>query len=53
MNRNQIAWCLWAVGTVLVALSWFGVVSTAVGWCGFGLGLVGSIISWGFSPPSS
>jgi hypothetical protein len=52
MNRNQIAWWCWAIGTILVLLSWFGVVSFTVGWCGFVLGLVGSAISWGLRPPS-
>lgn len=53
MNRNQIAWWLWAIGTILVVMSWTGGVSTNVGWCGFALGLVGSFISWGPRPPSS
>ena len=53
MKRNQIAWYMWAVGTVLVSLSWFDVVSPNIGWCGFALGLVGSSISWGLRPPSA
>jgi hypothetical protein len=53
MKRNQIAWCFWAVGTVLIALSWFQVVSTAIGWCGFGIGMAGSIMGWGVRPPKS
>ena len=51
MKRNQIAWWLWAIGTVLIVLSWVDVVSTNIGWCGFALGLVGSVISWGLRPP--
>lgn len=42
---------MWGVGTVLVVLSWFDVVSSNIGWFGFALGLVGSAISWGFRPP--
>jgi len=53
MKRNQIAWWLWAIGTVLVVLSWMGIVSVTVGWGGFAIGLVGSAISWGLRPPSS
>jgi len=53
MKRNQIAWWLWAAGTVLIVLSWMKVVSTTVGWCGFVIGFVGSIISWGLRPPPS
>jgi hypothetical protein len=51
MKRNQIAWWLWAGGTVLIALSWLKVVSATVGWIGFAIGLVGSVISWGVRPP--
>ncbi|HEU4835049.1 MAG TPA: hypothetical protein VFS90_11560 [Pyrinomonadaceae bacterium] len=53
MNRNQIAWYFWAIGTVLIVLSWVGVVSTTVGWGGFAIALVGSVISWGLRPPSN
>ncbi len=51
MKRYQIAWYLWAVGSVLIVLSWFQVVSIAIGWCGFGIGMVGSVIGWGLRPP--
>lgn len=51
MRRNQLAWWLWAAGTVLIVLSWLGAVSTIVGWCGFVIGLVGSVLSWGLRPP--
>jgi hypothetical protein len=53
MNRQQLAWWLWAAGTVLIALSWFSVVSAIVGWCGFGIGMAGSAIGWGLHPPPS
>jgi len=53
MKRNQIAWYLWAIGTLLVVLSWVGVVSPTIGWCGFAIGLVGTVISWGLRPPSA
>ncbi len=52
MKRNQIAWWLWAVGTVLIVLSWTHVVGTTIGWCGFGIGLVGSCLGWGLRPPA-
>jgi hypothetical protein len=51
MQRQQIAWYLWLIGCVLVVLSWIDVVSYKVGWCGFFIGLVGSVISWGLAPP--
>ena len=51
MNRQQISWWLWVVGTVLIALSWFNVVSTTIGWGGFLIGMVGSMSSWGVRPP--
>jgi hypothetical protein len=52
MKRNQIAWWLWAVGTVLIVLNWTNVVSITIGWCGFSIGLVGSCLSWGLRPPA-
>jgi hypothetical protein len=51
MSRDQIAWWLWAVGTVLIALSWFDIVPTTIGWLGFGIGMFGSVIGWGLRPP--
>ena len=51
MERNQIAWWLWAIGTVLIVMSWFDIVSTSIGWFGFAVALVGSVISWGLRPP--
>ena len=51
MSRNQIAWWFWAIGTVLVVLSWMNVVSYTIGWCGFVLGLVGNVLTWGLRPP--
>jgi hypothetical protein len=53
MKRNKIAWWFWAVGTVLIVLSWFAVVSTTVGWCGFAIGMVGSVMGWGLRPPQN
>jgi hypothetical protein len=53
MKRNQIAWYLWFIGTVLIVLSWFKVVNNTIGWCGFGMGMVGSVMSWGVRPPKS
>ena len=53
MRRQQIAWWLWALGTVLIVLSWVGDVSPTIGWCGFLLGLVGSVMGWGLRPPQS
>ena len=51
MNRQQIAWWLWAVGTVLIVMSWFDRVSPNVAWCGFAIGLFGSALGWGLRPP--
>lgn len=51
MSRQQISWWLWAAGSVIIALSWFKVVSNSVGWGGFVLGMVGSVIGWGVRPP--
>jgi hypothetical protein len=53
MNRNQIAWWFWAVGTILIVLSWTNVVTNTIGWCGLGLGLFGSCLGWGLRPPAN
>lgn len=53
MSKQQISWWLWAVGTVLIVLSWFEVVDTTIGWCGFAIGMVGSVLGWGLRPPQS
>jgi uncharacterized protein YlxW (UPF0749 family) len=45
MRRTQIAYGLWAIGTVVIVLSWFGLVNPIIGWGGFAVALVGSIIS--------
>ena len=42
---RSLSWALWSMGTVLVVLSWFHVVSPAVGWMGFAAGFLGSILS--------
>ena len=46
MKQSQVAYWLWSVGTVLIVLSWFGLVSPSVGWGGFVAALVGSVISF-------
>ena len=51
MDRRQIAWWLWAIGTILIGLSWFDVVTPTVGWCGFAIGMIGSVMGWGLRPP--
>ncbi len=53
MNRQQVAWWFWAAGSVLIVLSWFRVVSPLIGWIGFGIGMVGSVMGWGLRPPKS
>ena len=34
-------------------LSWFNVVTPTIGWCGFGLAMIGSVMGWGLSPPKA
>jgi hypothetical protein len=51
VTRQRIAWSFWAVGTALIVLSWFEVVTPQVGWIGFGIGMVGSVMGWGLTPP--
>jgi hypothetical protein len=53
LDKQKIAWWLWAIGTTVIVLSWINVVGPTVGWCGFGIGLVGSVLGWGVRPPQS
>jgi hypothetical protein len=46
MKRNHFAYWIWAIGTVLIVLSWFGFVSPIVGWIGFAVSLIGSFMSF-------
>ena len=39
-------WPAWWIGTILIALSWFGVVTTTVGWAGFALAGAASLGSY-------
>jgi tetratricopeptide (TPR) repeat protein len=43
---GQITWLLWGVGFLLLAASWFGVVSPQVGWFGFWLTAATAFLSW-------
>jgi hypothetical protein len=53
MDRQKIAWWLWAAGTAIIVLSWVNVVSPLIGWGGFAIALTGSILSWGLRPPKT
>jgi hypothetical protein len=46
MRRIQIAYGLWTIGTVVIVLSWFRLVDPVIGWGGFAVALIGSIISF-------
>jgi hypothetical protein len=46
MRVQQLAWPLWLVGTALIVASWVGAVSLPVGWVGFAITAVGTLISW-------
>jgi hypothetical protein len=43
-NRLSIAWILWIAGLVLIIGSWTGTVPVEVGWVGFGIALVGTLL---------
>ena len=53
MRRNQIVLWLWVISTILIALTWFKMVSMTFGWIGFGMGLCASFLTWGFRAPRS
>ena len=45
MRLNQLAWVLWIAGTVLIVGSWTRAISPTVGWIGFGIAALGSLLS--------
>jgi hypothetical protein len=42
----RACWALWVCGTALIVLSWVDVVPVLVGWVGFGVALVGTLLSF-------
>lgn len=42
---QRACWVGWIAGTVLIAMSWFNLVSPIVGWSGFGVAAVASLAS--------
>jgi hypothetical protein len=47
----KFCWALWIVGTILIAASWADLVTPTLGWVGFGIALVGSLLSFGAQRP--
>lgn len=45
VSLDRIVWTVWWMGTALIVMSWFGVVPSSVGWAGFGLACLGSLVS--------
>lgn len=56
---SRVSWGMWWIGAILVGASWFGAVPYLVGWVGFILTFISSVISvvinkyWRFPMPSS
>ncbi len=46
MRAYKVSWILWIIGTILVVGSWFGVVPAGLAWFGFGMSLVGCLMSF-------
>jgi hypothetical protein len=53
MTKKQLSLArkIWAVGALLVVLSWFRIVSNTVGWIGFVIGMSGTFIASGLDQP--
>lgn len=45
MSFDRAIWAVWWVGTIVIALSWFDVVSNSVGWIGFAIALAATFAS--------
>jgi len=46
MNKRQICWALWIVGTAIIVASWANIVTPTVGWGGFVIALVGTVLNY-------
>jgi len=42
----RACWALWVCGTALIVLSWVDVVPVTIGWVGFGVAVVGTLLSF-------
>lgn len=45
MTLYRISWGLWIAGTILIVMNWMRIVSPTIGWVGFGIALVGTLLS--------
>ena len=45
LRVSQAVWGMWWVGTILIVLSWFGIVSNFIGWIGFAAALASTFVS--------
>jgi hypothetical protein len=45
MSVHKLSWALWIGGTILIAASWIDVVTPQIGWVGFGIAVVGTMLS--------
>jgi hypothetical protein len=41
----RACWTAWLLGTILIVLSWFGIVSATIGWSGFGIACLAALMS--------
>lgn len=44
MNLAKISWVLWVAGVFVIILSWTDTMSRTVGWFGFGVACLGSLL---------
>jgi hypothetical protein len=42
----KFCWGMWIGGTILIVASWVDIVSPTVGWVGFGVALLGTLLSF-------
>jgi hypothetical protein len=42
---DRAIWGTWWIGTILIVLSWFSVVSNTVGWIGFAAAIASTVVS--------
>ena len=46
MEKHQLLYIIWGGGSLLIVGSWLRIVSEKIGWYGFGIAGLATVISW-------
>lgn len=53
ISPSVAAWLFWIIGTILIVSSWYGLVRIELGWFGFAVALLGSVLGHLVNVPES